>query len=69
MAAKKQEAPKKTSGSALAGLDVEVSKSIEVIESAMKKVGGDIARGLSLKAIEKINEAVDLLAKAEREDS
>ena len=39
------------------------------VEKAIKGVGGDIARGLAQQALTKIQEAVDLLAKAEREDA
>lgn len=81
MAAKKQAAPKgesneaakkeakKKSGSVLSGLDQQVHEVAGEVEKAVKGVGGDIARGLAQKALDKINEAVDLLAKAEREDS
>lgn len=65
----KKEAPKKSKGgSVLAGLDIEVNEVAGVVEKAMKQVGGDVVRGLAKQALDKINEAVDLLAKAERED-
>ena len=59
---------KKKGGSVLAGLDAEVNTVAGVVEKAMKQVGGDVARGFAKQALDKINEAVDLLAKAERED-
>ena len=78
MAGKKQEAPQeeaaekkasKKKGSVLEGLDKEVHAVAGEVEKAVKGVGGDIARGLAQQALDKINEAVDLLAKAEREDA
>lgn len=81
MAAKKQAAPKeeapkdeapkvsKKKGSVLEGLDKQVHDVSGDVEKAIKLVGGDVARGLAQQALEKINEAVDLLAKAEREDA
>lgn len=68
MAAKKEKA-EETSGSVLAGLDLEVSQVAAVVEKAVKQVGGDVARGLAQQALEKIKEAADLLVKAEREDA
>lgn len=62
----KPKAPK--GGSVLAGLDKEVHEVAQVVEKAVAQVGGDIAKGLASKAVEHIREAVDLLAKAERED-
>ena len=67
-AEEKKETPKKKGGSVLSGLDIEVNDVAGVVEKAMKQVGGDVARGLAKQALDKINEAVDLLAKAERED-
>lgn len=76
MAAKKQEEPKeeapkvsKKKGSVLEGLDKQVHEVAGEVEKAVKGVGGDIARGFAQQALDKINEAVDLLAKAEREDA
>lgn len=62
----KKEAPK--SGSILAGLDLKVSALADEVGQTAKKVGGDLPRGMALAACDKINEAADLLVKAERED-
>lgn len=54
--------------SVLSDLDSLVGEAVKEVEKAVKQVGGDIARGLAEKAIEKLREATDLLTQAERED-
>lgn len=72
MAAKKQaskpaEKPK-AEGSVVAGLDKVVRELAEQVEEKVNQVGGDIARGHGLRAVELLTEASEALYQAEKED-
>lgn len=54
--------------SVVSGLDKIVRELSEKVEAKVNKVGGDIARNHGLKAVALLNEAVEELYQAERED-
>ena len=73
MAPKKTVAPaatkeKEAGKSAIHGLDLIVRELTDTVEEAVKKVGGDVARGHGERAVALMREAEEALYRGEKED-